>query len=105
MAVRARVTPAQTERLARDEREIEALISRGGMPAPVAGHQAEQVDIEVKFTLRLAKPMMDQIDTAIRMRPGKVSRNQWIIEAIAKSLRERGDDGKTAQNDATLPSP
>ncbi len=37
-----------------------------------------------------------EIDTAIRTRPGKVSRNQWIIEAIAKSLRERGDDGRTA---------
>jgi predicted HicB family RNase H-like nuclease len=73
MAVRARVTPAQTERAARDEREIEA-----------------------KFTLRLAKAMMEQIDTAIRIRPGKVSRNQWIIEAIAKSLHERGNDGRTA---------
>jgi hypothetical protein len=89
MAVRARVTPARTERPARDEREIEALISRGGMPAPVAEQQVEQADTEIKFTLRLAKAVMDQIDTAIRTRPGKVSRNQWIVEAIAERLHQQ----------------
>ena len=95
MAVRARVTLAQTEKPARDEREIEALISRGGMPA-IAEHQAEQGNVEIKFTLRLAKAVMDQIDTEIRTRPGKVSRNQWIVEAIAERLHKGDDDGRVA---------
>ena len=95
MAIRARVTPVQTEKPARDEREIEALISRGGMPA-IAEHQAERENVEVKFTLRLAKAVMDQIDTEIRTRPGKVSRNQWIVEAIAERLHQQGDEGRLA---------
>jgi predicted HicB family RNase H-like nuclease len=61
------------------------------MPAPVAEHQAERADSEIKFTLRLAKAVMDQIDTAIRTRPGKVSRNQWIVEAIAERLHQQAE--------------
>ena len=93
MAVRARAIPARTERSVTDEQEIEALISRGGMPGPIAEHQPEQVDIEIKFTLRLTKAVMNQIDADIRTRPGKVSRNQWIVEAIAERLHQRHGDG------------
>jgi len=39
------------------------------------------------FSLRLPKVTIDAIDEIRKKRIGKISRNQWILEAIAKGLK------------------
>ena len=51
-----------------------------------------------RFTLRLPQEIEEQIDQARGTRPGKVSRNTWIIEAIEEKLtRERVAKGRKAR--------
>jgi hypothetical protein len=42
---------------------------------------------EVRFTLRAPQFVFSQIDAARRVRPGFVSRNTWILEAITERLQ------------------
>ncbi|WP_108663636.1 hypothetical protein [Acuticoccus kandeliae] len=42
---------------------------------------------EIRFTLRAARFVFDQIDRSLRNRAGYVSRNTWILEAISEKLQ------------------
>lgn len=89
MAIRAKVDrPASSQAQVEDEAAIEALIAKGGAPAskPVELPVAVATEEELKFTLRLQGALMRQIDQEIKRRPGKISRNQWITEAIVEQL-------------------
>jgi predicted HicB family RNase H-like nuclease len=69
--------------------DIEDIINRGGkttlesMPIEI---EEEQIDVETRFTLRIPQSLIDRIDHDRKSRVGSVSRNQWIIEAIAKQI-------------------
>jgi len=41
---------------------------------------------ENRFSLRLAKEMLNDIDASRATRSGKISRNTWIAEAIKEKL-------------------
>jgi len=43
-------------------------------------------DKRKRSNLRLPPKIEDQVDRARRRRPGKVSRNTWILEAIQEKL-------------------
>lgn len=43
-----------------------------------------------RMTLRLSPEMLSVIDDDRASRPGSISRNTWIIEAIAEKLARRG---------------
>jgi hypothetical protein len=88
MAVRPKVNPAPRGDTARSEREIEALIERGGAPTSAANGDPEAA----KLTVRLDPAMIRRIDEARARRPVRLSRNQWIIEAIHGHLENGGDN-------------
>jgi len=43
---------------------------------------------EVRFTLRGSHYLFSLIDRARSQRPGKISRNTWILEAITERLKK-----------------
>jgi hypothetical protein len=43
-----------------------------------------------RINLRLDKDLLDAIDSARKPRPGSISRNTWIIEAIEEKLAREG---------------
>jgi hypothetical protein len=89
MSVKKKATsPAKaTEGQSASEDEIERVIQRGGKTA-VENRQTSQRDKEkrVTFLLRVPADLVEGIDVLRKSRPGTVSRNQLIIEAIAEML-------------------
>lgn len=62
---------------------VDEIINRGGKTIEESSVQV--VDLaETRFTLRIPNKMIDKIDKDREKRIGNVSRNQWILEAIAE---------------------
>ena len=40
----------------------------------------------MSFTLRMRRSLVTRVDAAAAKRPGSVSRNTWIVEAVAQHL-------------------
>ncbi len=55
---------------------------------PVVPHDED----EVRFTLRGSFYLFSLIDRARGRRPGKISRNTWILEAITEKLKKEQQD-------------
>lgn len=53
-------------------------------PPPPPPHDED----EVRFTLRGAHYLFSLIDEARVRRPGKISRNTWILEAVTEKLKK-----------------
>lgn len=71
------------------EDKIREVVERGGKTtADMASkpHQ-EEAQKEFRFTLRGPEKLLQDIDRAKKHLVGNVSRNQWIIEAIAERLQ------------------
>lgn len=51
--------------------------------------EAESDDL-VSFTLRMRRSLVAQVDAAAARRPGSVSRNTWITEAVVERLDSGG---------------
>ena len=47
---------------------------------------------EARFTLRGSFYLFSLIDKARGLRPGKISRNTWILEAITEKLKKEQAD-------------
>lgn len=66
--------------------DVEEVINRGGK---TVGEGVPTRSIrDVNFCLRLSAKLVDGIDADRKTKPGKVSRNQWITEAIDEKLRQ-----------------
>jgi len=65
--------------------DIDEIINRGGK---TSGESVvpENEEEEIRFTLRISKKMISKIDKDREKRVGNVSRNQWILEAVAEHL-------------------
>jgi hypothetical protein len=64
---------------------VDEIINRGGKTS--AENSSPEVDLaETRFTLRIPNKMIDKIDKDREKRIGNVSRNQWILEAIAEQF-------------------
>lgn len=62
---------------------VDEIINRGGKTS--AESLPQEIDLaETRFTLRIPNKMIDKIDKDREKRIGNVSRNQWILEAIAE---------------------
>jgi predicted HicB family RNase H-like nuclease len=48
-----------------------------------------------RFNLRLDPATFEAIDVALARRPGNISRNTWITEAIQEKLARESDHGRT----------
>lgn len=55
-------------------------------PGPLGGNFHEELE-EVRFTLRAPRFLFSRIDGSRRARPGYISRNTWILEAITEKLQ------------------
>ncbi len=53
----------------------------------VPGKEPHDED-EVRFTLRGSHYLFSLIDRARGRRPGKISRNTWVLEAITEKLKK-----------------
>jgi hypothetical protein len=65
------------------EEKVKKFISKGGR---LAFEDMEPVE-DHRLTLRIPKQLMDKIDVKRKERIGKISRNLWILEALAKATR------------------
>ena len=66
--------------------DIDDIINKGGRTTTEAKASTPQVEAETRFTLRISQKMIDKIDKDRKLRVGSVSRNQWIIEAVAEKF-------------------
>jgi hypothetical protein len=66
-----------------DPAALEAYTRRRGS---AASPQAEAPK-DVRFTLQIPGLLCQQLDEVRRRRPGKISRHQWVLEAIAKEIQ------------------
>jgi predicted HicB family RNase H-like nuclease len=72
----------------RRPQDIDAVINRGGTSS---ASQEENHDKERIFNLRVPESLVRQVDALRKRRAGKISRNTWILEAIADKVeREQG---------------
>ena len=44
----------------------------------------------LSFTLRMRRSLVQEVDAAAAKRPGSVSRNTWIVEAVVTQLAAGG---------------
>lgn len=66
------------------EREIEALIDKGGSVTP--GHKRAQGTKPQLVQLRLPRPLVQRIDQARKRRLVAPSRHAWLLEALLEKL-------------------
>ena len=64
--------------------DIDDIINKGGRTTTEA--KAPQAEDEARFTLRIPQKLIDKIDKNRNLRVGNVSRNQWILEAVAEKF-------------------
>ncbi|MGF7162464.1 hypothetical protein FHS85_004118 [Rhodoligotrophos appendicifer] len=64
------------------------MTSRLPPKLPVRSPPAPHPEDEVRFTLRASHYLFTLIDQARSRRPGKISRNTWILEAITEKLKK-----------------
>ena len=69
--------------------DIEAVINRGGTSSDSREPSGEKERI---FNLRVPESLVRQVDELRKRRPGKISRNTWILEAMEEKL-ERDEVG------------
>ena len=74
---------ATKERPTQDERQIAALIDKGGSVATIgAGEGSETRNVQ----LRLPVPFLEQIDANLATRRVRPSRHSWLLEAVIEKL-------------------
>lgn len=68
------------------ERDIDALIAKGGSVATQAPPAAEVKLVPV----RMEGPLLARLDQAVQAQPIKIPRNTWILQAIVEKLTRDG---------------
>jgi len=68
----------------RRPQDIDAVINRGGSSS-AASHE-EPTEKERIFNLRVPESVVEKVDALRKLRTGKISRNTWILEAIADKI-------------------
>jgi hypothetical protein len=63
---------------------IDALINKGGTPAPESSHAKPSDTAAV--VLRLPSEMLAKVDDSVQSRPIRIPRHTWILEAIHEKL-------------------
>lgn len=62
------------------------IINKGGKTVGESIVYEVEAEEEIRFTLRIPKKLICKIDKNRESRVGNVSRNQWILEAVADRL-------------------
>ena len=61
---------------------LDEFINEGGAAPKIQKHSK---DVQV-VTLRLPTEMLESVDQAVSERPLKISRHQWLLEAVLEKL-------------------
>jgi predicted HicB family RNase H-like nuclease len=69
--------------VSRRPQDIDAVINRGGTSS---ASQEDNQEKERIFNLRVPESFVEQVDALRKRRTGKISRNTWILEAIADKI-------------------
>ncbi len=77
---------------------VKKIVERGGK---VSEESEPSDDTEIRFTLRMSQGMVNMVDQERKKYVGSISRNQWILEAIAeykcgRALKYQRNDTKKA---------
>jgi hypothetical protein len=75
--------PSDKPRAEPDQAAYEAYLHKGGSAAQAATDEPK----DVRFTLQVPGRLCQQLDELRRRRPGKISRHQWVLEAIAQQIQ------------------
>ena len=67
----------------RRPQDIDAVINRGGTSSASPEENQEKERI---FNLRVPESLVAKVDNLRKRRTGKISRNTWILEAIADKV-------------------
>ena len=70
--------------VSRRPHDIDAVINRGGSSS--AASNEEHPEKERIFNLRVPESLVAKVDALRKLRTGKISRNTWILEAIADKI-------------------
>ena len=91
MTIKKKIDKKDQETKSIEERKAEFINSGGKSPGEI-GHDVPNSGTElleelIRFTLRIPKEMVNEIDTHRKKRIGNVSRNNWILEAISEKMK------------------
>jgi len=80
MAVKRKATKTNSAKY-----DVDEIINRGGKVSADSKYQSnEESESEIRFTLRIPQNLIKKIDKDRKNRIGNISRNQWILEAVAE---------------------
>lgn len=74
------------------EKKFRNIVTAEQLQEVTAGQLKAQPEPEpesdpvMSFTLRMRRSLVAKVDQAAAARPGSVSRNTWIVEAVSKAL-------------------
>ncbi|HCI46210.1 MAG TPA: hypothetical protein DFI00_02835 [Rhodospirillaceae bacterium] len=93
MALARKPKPQTKTEAPKDERAIEALISKGGSVAETAAKDKERAGGKsTNVVLRLPPEMLARVDEAVEARSLRIPRHTWLLEAVLEKLdREQSD--------------
>ena len=79
----------------------QAFIMRGGKTTEeskvLCDDEEVGADKETRFTIRIPDEMVEEIDANRKKSAGKISRNTWILEAIARRLETQKNTRTTSK--------
>lgn len=81
-------TKAEINQADPNEAKIQAMIEKGGSPIKAVKETRKNKKETTTISLRLPPELLNQIDANREEKPFKVSRNNWILEAITTRLKD-----------------
>jgi hypothetical protein len=69
-----------------DDPAFQHYLSQGGS----AAKPQQDTPKDVRFTLHIPGPLCQDLDRVRAVRPLKISRHQWVLEAILEKIQREG---------------
>lgn len=74
------------KKLSKKERLMEQFIGSGGKTTKESKQENE--DDTMRFTLRIPRAMIEEIDQDRKEQIGNISRNTWILQVLSEHLKK-----------------
>jgi len=68
---------------------FQQYLSKGGSAAKTQ----PEAPMDVRFTLHIPGPLCQDLDRVRKARPLKISRHQWVLEAILEKMQRESGQG------------
>jgi len=79
-------TKEKADSKSKKEKITNSFISSGGKTTEESEKNLESNDLDFRFTLRIPRNIIQEIDVLRNQKVGKFSRNSWILEAICEKI-------------------